>query len=281
MILETNREYDAMNNTSVIPFTFESHVIRIVVVNGDPWFIVVDVCSALGLSNPTKAILNLDCDEKALTSIQGLSRGNEKANIISESGMYILVLRSRDAVKQGTVPHRFRKWVTNELLPQIRKTGSYQAPQQPKYHPQSPELLSHDDLSHLTRLVWCMSNGFHFNQSWSNAIWYALRQVTGIPSPQRFEVQKIPLLAEECRRIYTITNQFKAVIFEAEKQVIRRCLRKRENAERVISEMQQSLEGAAQSNVSTLNSTLAQWEEREINLFAQRSHYRVAHHSSY
>ncbi|WP_339057358.1 Rha family transcriptional regulator [Candidatus Regiella endosymbiont of Tuberolachnus salignus] len=151
----------------------------------------------------------------------------------------------------------------------------------PKYHPQSPELLSHDDLSHLTRLVWCMSNGFHFNQSWSNAIWYALRQVTGIPSPQRFEVQKIPLLAEECRRIYTITNQFKAVIFEAEKQVIRRCLRKRENAERVISEMQQSLEGAAQSNVSTLNSTLAQWEEREINLFAQRSHYRVAHHSSY
>ncbi|EGY28323.1 phage regulatory protein, rha family [Candidatus Regiella insecticola 5.15] len=151
----------------------------------------------------------------------------------------------------------------------------------PKYHPQSPELLSHDDLSNLTRLVWCMSNGFHFNQSWSNAIWYALRQVTGIPSPQRFEVQKIPLLAEECRRIYMITNQFKNVIFEAEKQVIRRCLRKRENAERVISEMQQSLEGAAQSNVSTLNSTLAQWEEREINLFAQRSHNRVAHHSSY
>ncbi|WP_339057644.1 hypothetical protein [Candidatus Regiella endosymbiont of Tuberolachnus salignus] len=45
--------------------------------------------------------------------------------------------------------------------------------------------------------------------------------------------------------------------------------------------MQQSLEEAAQSNVSTLNSTLAQWEEREINLFAQRSHNRVAHHSSY
>ncbi|MCX2956360.1 MAG: hypothetical protein K7J15_00825, partial [Candidatus Regiella insecticola] len=64
-----------------------------------------------------------------------------------------------------------------------------------------------------------MSNGFYFNQSWSDAIWYALRQVTGIPSPQRFEVQKIPLIGAECRRIYTITNQFKNVIFEAEKQV--------------------------------------------------------------
>lgn len=46
-------------------------------------------------------------------------------NIISESGMYTLILRCRDAVKKGSVPHRFRKWVTAEVLPQIRKTGSY------------------------------------------------------------------------------------------------------------------------------------------------------------
>lgn len=46
--------------------------------------------------------------------------------ILSESGLYTLVLRCRDAVKQGTVPYRFRKWVTNEVLPQIRKTGKYE-----------------------------------------------------------------------------------------------------------------------------------------------------------
>ncbi|MET3444698.1 BRO family protein [Ralstonia sp. 1138] len=93
----------------------------------EPWFVAADVCRALQLTNPTKALLSLDADEKALTSIQGLSRGNDRANVISESGMYTLVLRCRDAVKPGTVPHRFRKWVTSIVLPAIRKTGQFTA----------------------------------------------------------------------------------------------------------------------------------------------------------
>ena len=48
-------------------------------------------------------------------------------NIVSESGMYTLILRCRDAVKKGSVPHRFRKWVTAEVLPAIRKTGKYES----------------------------------------------------------------------------------------------------------------------------------------------------------
>ncbi|MFX3549979.1 BRO family protein [Ralstonia mannitolilytica] len=95
--------------------------------NDEPWFVAADVCRALQLTNPTKALLSLDADEKALTSIQGLSRGNDRANVISESGMYALVLRCRDAVKPGTVPHRFRKWVTSIVLPAIRKTGQFTA----------------------------------------------------------------------------------------------------------------------------------------------------------
>ncbi|WP_440818055.1 BRO-N domain-containing protein [Ralstonia sp. 22111] len=93
----------------------------------EPWFVAADVCRALHLTNPTKALLSLDADEKALTSIQGLSRGNDQANVISESGMYTLVLRCRDAVKPGTVPHRFRKWVTSIVLSAIRKTGQFTA----------------------------------------------------------------------------------------------------------------------------------------------------------
>lgn len=112
--------------SAVTPFIFESHKIRTITMNGEPWFVAADVCSALKLSNPTKSVAALDDDEKALTSIQGLSRGNEQANIISESGLYFLTIRCRDAVKPGTLPHRFRKWVTSEVLPQIRKTGSYQ-----------------------------------------------------------------------------------------------------------------------------------------------------------
>ncbi|MCA8036511.1 hypothetical protein LGM46_26430 [Burkholderia arboris] len=83
------------------------------------------------IGNPTKALQALDDDDKALTSIQGLSRGNDLANIVSESGMYTLVLRCREAVKPGTVPYRFRRWVTRDVLPSIRKTGRYESAAQP------------------------------------------------------------------------------------------------------------------------------------------------------
>ncbi|CAJ0734735.1 BRO-N domain-containing protein [Ralstonia mannitolilytica] len=108
-------------------FNFESHAVRVVMRDDEPWFVAADVCRALQLTNPTKALLSLDAEEKALTSIQGLSRGNDRANVISESGMYTLVLRCRDAVKPGTIPHRFHKWVTSIVLPAIRKTGQFTA----------------------------------------------------------------------------------------------------------------------------------------------------------
>lgn len=119
------------NNTqtsAISQFHFDSHAVRVLSIHNEPWFVAADLCRVLELSNPTKAIMNLDDDEKALTSIQGLSRGNEEANIVSESGMYTLILRCRDAVKPGTIPHRVRKWVTAEVLPAIRKTGSYESP---------------------------------------------------------------------------------------------------------------------------------------------------------
>ncbi|MGL9751946.1 MAG: hypothetical protein ACR5LC_14610 [Symbiopectobacterium sp.] len=87
-----------------------------------------------------------------------------------------------------------------------------------------------------------MANGFHFDRAWSNAIWHALRRVTGIPSPQHLEVRQLPLLAEECRRIYRITNTLKGAIFDAEKQTLRRVLPHREDEAIVLGEMQQMLE---------------------------------------
>lgn len=118
-------------NTQLNTFNFEAQQIRVVLVNNEPWFVVADLCRALGLSSPTKAILNLDEDEVALNSIQGISKGNDQVNLVSESGMYTLILRCREAVKKGSVPHRFRKWVTAEVLPQIRKTGQYLQNTQP------------------------------------------------------------------------------------------------------------------------------------------------------
>ncbi|EFJ2805512.1 anti-repressor protein [Escherichia coli] len=103
-------------------FKFESvSAIRAVMLDGAPWFVASDVIKALQLTNATMSMKALDDDERSKLNLgrQGT------ANIISESGLYTLILRCRDAVTPGTIPYRFRKWVTGEVLPQIRRTGSY------------------------------------------------------------------------------------------------------------------------------------------------------------
>jgi len=256
--------------TQLIPFFFEHHSIRTILINADPWFVAQDVCLALHIVNVTDALYKLDDDEKdTLGLTEGIQKGagNPNLNIISESGLYTLVLRCRDAVKKGTLPHRFRKWVTHEVLPQIRKTGQY-LPE--KQQPQSPEVFNGNDLNNLARLVWEMSDGFRFENSWRHGIWFALRRVTGIPSPKPFQTRHIPLIAEECVRIFHLTNRFKDVVADTEKQVIRRVIRQREDADNVISEMNALLEAAAHQTEHTLSSTLEKWQQRELTQFLHR-----------
>lgn len=102
-------------------FSFDGQSnIRVVMKDGDPWFVAKDVCKVLELGNPTEALRPLDVDEKNTLRISEGIRGNPNMNIISESGLYALIMRSNkpDAKK-------FRKWVTHEVLPLIRQTGSY------------------------------------------------------------------------------------------------------------------------------------------------------------
>ncbi|WP_252408365.1 Bro-N domain-containing protein, partial [Escherichia coli] len=105
-------------------FKFGDSEIRVINKCGAPWFVAKDVCDALTLTNSRKALTALDDDEKGVTLSYTLG-GEQNLSIVSESGMYTLVLRCRDAVNKGSVPHKFRKWVTAEVLPSIRKTGSY------------------------------------------------------------------------------------------------------------------------------------------------------------
>ena len=112
------------HSTAPAVYKFGLQEVRVVMRDDEPWFVAADVCAALEIANSRDALLKLDGDEKdvGLTDTLG---GKQEVAIVSESGMYTLVLRCRDAVKPGTVPHRFRKWVTAEVLPAIRKTGSY------------------------------------------------------------------------------------------------------------------------------------------------------------
>lgn len=114
------------NQTQLSTFNFESKSIRTLAINNEPWFVAKDVCDAIGLTNSRMSLIALDEDEKGVSLIYTPS-GQQEMNIVNESGMYTLILRCRDAVKKGSIPHRFRKWVTSEVLPTIRKTGKYES----------------------------------------------------------------------------------------------------------------------------------------------------------
>ena len=96
--------------------------IRTVKINGEPWFVGKDIATALGYAKPENAVSNhVDSEDKTSTLIQGSgSNYKSKAIIINESGMYSLILGSK---LEGA--KRFKRWVTSEILPSIRKTGAY------------------------------------------------------------------------------------------------------------------------------------------------------------
>lgn len=91
---------------------------------GEPWFIAKDVCDILGMSNPSMAVIALDKDEVAQIDpkdyLGSENRSNQAVNIVSEPGLYKLIMRSRKPEAK-----EFQRWVTHEVLPQIRRTGGY------------------------------------------------------------------------------------------------------------------------------------------------------------
>lgn len=110
-----------MQTAQIIPFDFEKQPVRATIIDGSPWFVASDICKSLGIANTTQALQALDDDERSMFNIGRQGR----ANIINESGLFTLILRSREATTPGTPQHRFRKWVTAEVLPAIRKHGRY------------------------------------------------------------------------------------------------------------------------------------------------------------
>lgn len=104
-------------NNSIQRFDFKGAALRTLIdENGEPWFVAKDVCDILEISNPSDALKRLDDDERSRFN---LGRQGE-TNIVNEAGLYVLVLGSRKPEA-----HEFKRWVTHEVLPQIRRTGGY------------------------------------------------------------------------------------------------------------------------------------------------------------
>lgn len=102
--------------------TFENAAfgkIRTLTIDGEPWFVAADVCKALELGNPSMTVERLDADEKGISSIDTLG-GKQRMAIINEPGLYSLVLSSRKPEAKA-----FKRWITHEVIPAIRKYGGY------------------------------------------------------------------------------------------------------------------------------------------------------------
>lgn len=120
---------------NIIPFEYSGREVRTITKNGEPWFVAKDVCAILDLGNHRSSLALLDEDEKGVCIMDTLG-GPQETTIINEPGLYSLILRSRKPEARA-----FKRWITHEVIPTIRKTnGVYLT------HQKAEELLANPDL---------------------------------------------------------------------------------------------------------------------------------------
>ena len=153
-------------------FEFEGKEVRTLKINDEPWFVGKDLATILGYSNTRDALnKHVDSEDKNTVAIRdGITRGNPNQTIVNESGMFSLILSSN-------LPNakKFKRWVTSEVLPAIRKTGLYQLPQTPE-----------------ERLKLAMEATIHLDERMTNVEKDVdfIKNTSEIDSNQRFKLRK-------------------------------------------------------------------------------------------
>lgn len=109
-----------MNSTELSVFTYQSQPVRTVSIDGEPWFVLKDVCEALGISDHKSVPRRLEEDEVDLTHLTDSMGRSQQTTVVNEPGLYNVILRSDKPEAKS-----FKRWVTHEVLPVLRKTGSY------------------------------------------------------------------------------------------------------------------------------------------------------------
>lgn len=253
--------------SNLINLSFEtSQQIRIIDQNGEFWFIANDVCNILEIANARDAISNLDDDEKADVALTDISsngvKQSRKVNIINESGLYTLILRSRKAMQKGTVQHKFRKWVTSEVLPSIRKTGTYTVPVI-----KPTNTITSQDVANIKHLVHLCGTPLHASGSARFAIHARLRELTGTTGGQVYTTEHLPLIADELVRIYHVLNQYGTKRRAIEADIIRHVIRggRDEMLPALLDEMGKLAELRADSFFPTVDKLIAKPVRRLLN----------------
>jgi anti-repressor protein len=126
--------------TDLIPFDYGESAVRVIMIDGEPWFVAADVCRILGLANTTQAVSRLDQDGVSAAYITDDLGRQQRVIVVNEAALYDLVFDSRRPEAKA-----FRRWVTNDVLPSLRKTGQYAVAEQfaiPRTYAEALELAA-------------------------------------------------------------------------------------------------------------------------------------------
>lgn len=162
--------------TEPIPFAFDSRAVRVVLVDDQPWWIAADVAPILGYGHTPHMLRALD-DDEAGVHVVDTSGQRREMKIISESGLFAVILKSRKPEAR-----RFRRWVTGEVLPALRRTGHYALPGLPAGPAADahPETASDFDPPRLTAAIAVVREGRRlFGPQSARVMWMKL----GLPAP--------------------------------------------------------------------------------------------------
>lgn len=205
---------------TITSFTFhENHNVRIIKLDNDDFlFHANDLCAVLKYVNPRDAIRRHVDVEDVVKHDTLTNGGKQKQNYVKEAGMWALVLGSE--TEQAKL---VKRWVTSEVLPALRKTGRYETTKATN----TRDYLTNNDMNNIKRLIWACSSNVSHGKAFENGIWHALRQVTGVPSPSKFEAKHLPVLADEFQRILNILEPYFEARRICEESLIKRVLRER------------------------------------------------------
>ena len=133
--------------SNLIPFNYKSNQIRVINKGGEPWFVLQDICKALEITNVGNVTARLDIDEKDIHYVD-TPGGKQMMVIVNEPGLYNVIIRSdKPEAKQ------FKRWITHEVLPSIRKTGAYNIN---RFYIEAAQLIAKTPTSRVEYVINCL-----------------------------------------------------------------------------------------------------------------------------
>jgi anti-repressor protein len=196
-----------MTDLTVFSYANTGAGVRTVARDGEPWFVAADVCGILGISNPSQALSYLDDDEYEMVAaalISSEARPQDFINLVTESGLYSLILRSRKPEAKA-----FKRWITHEVLPAIRKTGRYEvaaaAPAIPQTYAEALQLAA-DQARQIEAQAVALAEAAPKVEAWDHLASaegdYAVDRAAKVLSNH-------PLVSVGQRRLFTILSEMK------------------------------------------------------------------------